>query len=99
MRHPDNHHIADRLEEAARVFREQGNRFRVGAYLWAAAVVCQWPEPLTEIFAKQRANVSSRSSRLTTADRAAAASSQAASAERRAQRPDGLTNLGRSRCG
>jgi hypothetical protein len=46
-----NRHIADRLEEAAWLLRDQGaDPFRVNAYLRAAATVRRWPEPLNEVF-------------------------------------------------
>jgi hypothetical protein len=46
-----NHDIADRLEEAASLLRDQGaDRFRVNAYLRAAATVRRWPEPLNQVF-------------------------------------------------
>jgi hypothetical protein len=46
-----NHQIADRLEEAARLMRDQGaDRFRVNAYLRAAATVRQWPESIAALF-------------------------------------------------
>jgi hypothetical protein len=46
-----NPYIADRLEEAAWLLRNQGaDPFRVNAYLRAAATVRRWPEPLRDIF-------------------------------------------------
>lgn len=46
-----NRQIADRLEEAARLLRDQGaDPFRVNAYLRAAASVRRWPEPLPQVF-------------------------------------------------
>jgi hypothetical protein len=46
-----NRHIADRLEEAAWLLRDQGaDPFRVNAYLRAAATVRRWPEPLNRVF-------------------------------------------------
>jgi putative hydrolase len=46
-----NEQIAGRLEEAAHLLRDQGaDRFRVGAYLRAAATVRSMREPLDEIF-------------------------------------------------
>jgi DNA polymerase (family X) len=46
-----NRHIAGRLEEAAWLLRNQGaDRFRVDAYLRAAATVRYWPEPLNQVF-------------------------------------------------
>jgi hypothetical protein len=46
-----NRDIADRLEEAAALLREQGaDRFRVNAYLRAAATIRQCPEPVARIF-------------------------------------------------
>lgn len=43
--------IADRLEEAAWLLRDQGSDpFRVNAYLRAAAAVRRWPEPLNQVF-------------------------------------------------
>jgi DNA polymerase (family X) len=47
---PANRHIADRLEEAARLLRDQGaDPFRVTAYLRAAATVRHWPCPVSEV--------------------------------------------------
>lgn len=46
-----NRQIADRLEEAARLLREQrADPFRVNAYLRAATSVRRWPEPLLQVF-------------------------------------------------
>ena len=46
-----NRHIANRLEEAAWLLRDQGSDpFRVNAYLRAAATVRRWPEPLNQVF-------------------------------------------------
>jgi hypothetical protein len=46
-----NRHIADRLEEAAWLLRDQGaDPFRVNAYLRAAATVRRWSEPLSDVF-------------------------------------------------
>jgi hypothetical protein len=46
-----NDEIAGRLEEAARMLREQGaDRFRVNAYLRAASSVRRWPEPMDAVF-------------------------------------------------
>ena len=46
-----NRQIAGRLEEAARLLREQGaDRFRVNAYLRAANSIRQWPEPVSQLF-------------------------------------------------
>lgn len=46
-----NREIASRLEEAAWLLRDQGaDRYRVNAYLKAAAAVRQWPEPLDKVF-------------------------------------------------
>jgi hypothetical protein len=46
-----NEQIADRLEEAAGLLRDQGaDRFRVGAYLRAAATIRLWRESLDELF-------------------------------------------------
>lgn len=46
-----NQQIAGRLEDAARLMREQGaDPFRVNAYLRAATAVRQWPEPVSQVF-------------------------------------------------
>jgi hypothetical protein len=46
-----NQDVAGRLEEAAKLLRDQGaDRFRVGAYLRAAASIRSTPEPLDEVF-------------------------------------------------
>jgi hypothetical protein len=46
-----NRHIADCLEEAAHLLREQdADPYRVNAYRRAAATVRRWPEPLREVF-------------------------------------------------
>jgi hypothetical protein len=46
-----NRHIADRLEEAAWLLRDQGaDPFRVNAYLRAATTVRRWPESLGDVF-------------------------------------------------
>lgn len=46
-----NRHIADRLEEAAHLLRDQGaDRYRVNAYLRAAASIRQWPAPVDRVF-------------------------------------------------
>jgi len=46
-----NRDIADRLEEAARLLRDQrADPYRVNAYLRAATTVRQWPEPLHQVF-------------------------------------------------
>ena len=46
-----NWQIADRLEEAARLLRDQGSDpFRVRAYLRAAETVRHWPQPLADLF-------------------------------------------------
>jgi DNA polymerase (family X) len=51
MSDPTNRQIADRLEEAARLLRDQGaDRYRVNAYLRAAERVRHWPEPMSEIY-------------------------------------------------
>jgi len=51
---PMNHQIADRLEEAARLLRDQGaDPYRVNAYLRAAARVRQWPEPMAEVYGRR----------------------------------------------
>jgi hypothetical protein len=49
-----NRDIANRLEEAAWLLRDQGaDRYRVNAYLKAATTVRGWPEPLSEIFSER----------------------------------------------
>jgi hypothetical protein len=46
-----NRDIADRLEEAAWLLRDQGaDPYRVNAYLRAATTVRRWPEPLNQVF-------------------------------------------------
>jgi DNA polymerase (family 10) len=46
-----NRDVADRLEEAAHLLREQGSdRYRVEAYRRAAAIVRQWPVPTERVF-------------------------------------------------
>lgn len=51
MPDPMNRQIADRLDEAARLLRDQGaDPFRVNAYLRAAATVRRWSEPLRKVF-------------------------------------------------
>ena len=46
-----NRQIADRLEEAARLLRDQGaDPFRVRAYLRAADTVRRWNEPLWQVY-------------------------------------------------
>ena len=51
MSDPTNCQIADRLEEAARLLRDQGaDRYRVNAYFRAAERVRHWPEPMTDIY-------------------------------------------------
>lgn len=46
-----NRDIADRLEEAAWLLRDQGaDPFRVNAYLRAAKTARHWPEPLDQLF-------------------------------------------------
>lgn len=46
-----NREIADRLEEAAHLLRDQGaDRYRVTAYMRAAERVRHWPEPMTEVY-------------------------------------------------
>lgn len=52
--HQVNRQVAGRLEEAARLLRDQGSdRFRVGAYLRAARSLRQWSEPVSEVFRVQ----------------------------------------------
>jgi putative hydrolase len=49
-----NEQIADRLEEAARLLRDQGaDPFRIGAYLRAAATVRSMRVPVDELFRQQ----------------------------------------------
>ena len=49
-----NEQVAGRLEEAARLLRDQGaDRFRVGAYLRAASTVRSMREPLDELFQRR----------------------------------------------
>ncbi len=49
-----NLEVAGRLEEAARLLRDQGaDRFRVGAYLRAAATLRSMNEPVDEVFRAQ----------------------------------------------
>jgi hypothetical protein len=51
MSDPMNRQIADRLEEAARLLRDQGaDPYRVNAYLRAAARVRHWPEPMADVY-------------------------------------------------
>ena len=51
MAHTINLHIAGRLEEAARLLRDQGaDPYRVRAYRRAAMVVRGWALPMDEIF-------------------------------------------------
>ena len=51
---PLNEDIAGLLDEAARLFAEQGaNRFRVQAYHRAAPPSGDWPGPVSELFAEQ----------------------------------------------
>ena len=46
-----NRDVADRLQEAAHLLREQGSdRDRVDAYRRAAAVVRGWPVPIEQVF-------------------------------------------------
>lgn len=46
-----NHEIADRLEEAARLLRDQGaDRYRVTAYMRAAERVRHWPKAMTDVY-------------------------------------------------
>jgi predicted flap endonuclease-1-like 5' DNA nuclease len=46
-----NRRIADRLQEAAWLLRDQGaDPFRVNAYLRAAATVRRWPQPVNEVY-------------------------------------------------
>ena len=46
--------IADRLEEVARIFADQGaNRFRVQAYGRAAGVLRRWPRSVADIFSDE----------------------------------------------
>ncbi len=54
MSDPANSDIAARLEEAAHLMHEQGaDRFRVNAYLHAAALIRQRAEPLSTLFREQ----------------------------------------------
>lgn len=49
-----NRQIADRLEEAARLLRDQGaDPYRVNAYLRAAESVRRWPEPLKDLYLRE----------------------------------------------
>ena len=49
-----NRQIADRLEEAARLLRDQGaDRYRVSAYLRAAATVRLWPIPVQQLYVER----------------------------------------------
>lgn len=49
-----NWQIADRLEEAARLLRDQGaDRFRVNAYMRGAATVRHWPQPIAELLRRR----------------------------------------------
>jgi DNA polymerase/3'-5' exonuclease PolX len=51
MSDPVNRQVADRLEEAARLLRDQGaDPYRVHAYLRAAATVRHWPAFVRQIF-------------------------------------------------
>ena len=51
MSNPMNRQIASRLEEAARLLREQGaDPFRVNAYLKAAGTVRHWPRSIREVY-------------------------------------------------
>ncbi len=46
--------VADRLDEVARIFAQQGaNRFRVRAYRHAAGVLRGWPRSVADIFAEE----------------------------------------------
>ena len=48
---PLNRDIADRLDEVARVLRDQNaDQFRVNAYHGAAASIRHWPQPVSELF-------------------------------------------------
>ena len=51
MAEPLNRDIADRLDEVARVLRDQNaDQFRVNAYHGAAASIRHWPRPVGELF-------------------------------------------------
>jgi hypothetical protein len=54
MAHTINLHVAGRLEEAARLLRNQGSDpYRVRAYRRAATVVRGWALPVDEVFRRQ----------------------------------------------
>ena len=54
MAHTINLHVAGRLEEAARLLRDEGaDPYRVRAYRRAAAVVRGWALPVDEVFRRQ----------------------------------------------
>jgi len=51
MADPLNREVADRLEEAARLLRDQGaDPYRVSAYVRAAESVRNWPQPVKDVF-------------------------------------------------
>ena len=51
MADPVNRQIADRLEETARLLRDEGaDPFRVTAYLRAAATVRHWTRPVSQVY-------------------------------------------------
>lgn len=54
MSEPMNRQIADRLEEAARLLRDQGaDPYRVAAYRRAATTVRHWPRSVKEVYVDQ----------------------------------------------